>query len=202
MSSAEPTKHELRSGETRARLLAEARRLFGERGYAEVGTEEIVRAAGVTRGALYHQFIDKRDLFRSVFETVEAELTERIGERIAQSGAQGALGGLAAGAELLMDMITEPEIRRIVALDGPSVLGWEEWREIIERYGLGLIMAALQAAMDEGEVSPAPVRPLAHLLLGAIDEGAMYVAFADDPVTARAETLAAWEAILGSLATG
>jgi AcrR family transcriptional regulator len=195
------SKQEARSSKTRARLLSEARRLFGERGYAAVGTEEIVKAAGLTRGALYHQFADKQDLFRAVFEEVEADVTARIGEQIAGSGAASPLDALTEGAELLMDVVTEPDIRQIVAIDGPSVLGWEAWREIIERYGLGLIIAALEAAVEQGEIPEAPVRPMAHLLLGAVDEGAMYVAFAEDPASARTETLEAWRLLLGSLAS-
>lgn len=199
MSSKPPTKHAARSAATRAALIAAARPLFGERGYADVGTEELAHAAGVTRGALYHQFADKRELFRAVVEDVEVDLMGRIGARIAAADPTDPLGALADGAEVLIDAILEPDIRRIAALDAPSVLGWEEWREIGERHGLGLIDAAITGAIEQGSLPEQPVRPLAHLLLGALDEGAMYVALADDVTAAREQTLTALRALLDAL---
>lgn len=180
------TKHTERSEATRAALIAAARPLFAREGYARVGTEEIVRAAGVTRGALYHHFRDKEDLFLAVFEQVEAEVTQRIAER-AIAGAGDPVAALLAGAEMFLDVCAEPEIQQIILLDAPAVLGWEAWREVGQRYGLGLVQAALQAAIDAGQLDPQPVRPLAHVLLGALDEAAMLVARSDDPATARAE---------------
>jgi AcrR family transcriptional regulator len=170
---------------TRAALIGVARRRFAERGYAGVSTEEIVRDAGVTRGALYHHFDGKRELFRAVFEEVETELSQKIAER----GLTGSepLQALEAGAAMFLDSAGEPEVRQIALIDAPSVLGWEEWREIGMRYGLGLVQAALQAAMDAGAIAEQPVRPLAHMLLGALDEAAMLVALADDPAAAREE---------------
>lgn len=194
-----PTKHAVRSAATRAALIAAARRLFGERGYAGVGTVELADAAGVSRGALYHQFTDKRELFRSVVEDAEAELIGRITARIATSDPDDPLAALADGAEVLIDAVLEPDLRRILALDAPSVLGWEAWREITERYGLGLIEGALAAAVARGALADRPLRPLADLLGGAINEGALYVAMADDTATARADTLAALRALLGGL---
>lgn len=199
MSLKPPTKHAARSAATRAALIAAARPLFGERGYADVGTEELAHAAGVTRGALYHQFADKRELFRAVVEGVEADLMGRIGARMAAADPTDPLGALADGAEVLIDAILEPDIRRIAALDAPSVLGWEEWREIGERHGLGLIDAAITGAIEQGSLPEQPVRPLAHLLLGALDEGAMYVALADDVTAAREQTLTALRALLDAL---
>jgi AcrR family transcriptional regulator len=181
------TKHTERSEATRAALVAAARTLFARHGYAAVGTEEIVRAAGVTRGALYHHFRDKQDLFLAVCEQVEGELTERIAQRVIGDGAGDPVAALLAGAQMFLDVCAEPEIQRITLLDAPSVLGWERWREMGQRYGLGLVQAALQAAMDAGELEPQPVRPLAHLLLGALDEAALLVARSDDPAATRAE---------------
>ena len=181
------TKHTERSEATRAALVAAARELFARHGYARVGTEEVVRAAGVTRGALYHQFRDKEDLFLAVFEQVEREVTERIAERVIAEGAQDPVGALLVGAEMFLDVCAQPEVQRIMLLDAPAVLGWERWREVGQRYGLGLVQAALQAAIDAGALEPQPARPLAHVLLGALDEAAMLVARADDPQAARAE---------------
>src|SRR5215210_3190579 len=153
---------------TRGKLIAVARELFAARSYRGVGTEEIVRRAGVTRGALYHHFRDKQDLFRAVFEEVERELTERTAQVAA--GAADPRRALSEGANAFLDATLDPEVQRITLLDAPAVLGWEEWRAIGERYGLGLIQAALQGAMDAGLIEKQPVRPLAHVMMGALDE--------------------------------
>lgn len=170
---------------TRGALVAVARELFSERGYGAVGTEEIVQRAGVTRGALYHHFRDKEDLFRAVYEAVESELTEKIAAgALAQSEP---IEALRAGTRMFLDACLEPEVQRIVLIDGPAVLGWEEWRAIAEQYGFGLVQVALQGAMDAGAIAEQPVRPLAHVLMGALDEAALYVARADDVKRARRE---------------
>jgi AcrR family transcriptional regulator len=189
---------EERAEATRAKLIAAARRLFAARSYAGVGTEEIVRAAGVTRGALYHHFAGKPDLLEAVYEQVEGEITQKI--------ATGALAGsdpleaLQAGSEMFLDVCLEPEVQRIVLLDAPAVLGWERWREIAGDHGLGLIEAALGAAMDAGQIARQPLRPLAHVLMGALDEAAMLVARADDTEAARAEVGATLASLLEGLA--
>jgi AcrR family transcriptional regulator len=195
-----PTKHAERSEATRAALIAAARPLFAERGFAGVGTEEIVRAAGVTRGALYHQFRDKEDLFAAVFELLESELAQRTAAAAGASGTTDPLAELRVGAEAWLDACTEPEIQRIVLLDGPAVLGWERWREIGTRYGRGLVEAVLQAAVDAGRLPPQPIRPLAHVLMGAVDEAALYVATAEDPAAARVEVGAVLDGLITSLA--
>src|SRR5688572_26412367 len=144
-----------RSEQTRGALIAVARGLFAERGYAQVGTEEIVRAAGVTRGALYHHFDGKRDLLRAVYEQLEAEIATEVAAGVEPGASM--LDTLAAGAQLFLDHCMEPEVQRIVLLDAPAVLGWEEWREIGARYGLGLISALLTAGMESGELRRQPV---------------------------------------------
>ncbi|HWX96391.1 MAG TPA: TetR/AcrR family transcriptional regulator [Solirubrobacteraceae bacterium] len=171
---------------TRAALLATARELFAERGFAAVGTEEIVRAAGLTRGALYHHFTGKRQLFEAVYEDVERQLVERIAAS-AISSAANPLQALHAGAQAFLDACEDPAVQRIALVDAPSVLGWEQWREIGLRYGFGLVQATVQAAMDAGLIEEQPVQALSHLLLGAIDEGAMLIARADDGGRTRAE---------------
>ena len=193
-------KQEQRSAATRAKLVAAARALFAARGYAAVGTEEIVRAAGVTRGALYHQFRDKEQLFDAVFEEVEAETTQRIAEVALGDGGADPLAALRAGARAFLAVCAEPDIERIVLLDAPAVLGWERWREIGLRYGLGLVAGTLQAGIDAGAIAPQPVTPLAHVLLGALDEGALYVARAADRETARAEVEAIVDRLIDGLA--
>ncbi|QDY77078.1 TetR/AcrR family transcriptional regulator [Streptomyces qinzhouensis] len=195
------TKHTQRSRATRAALIAAARTLFAERGYAGVGTEEIVRAAGVTRGALYHQFRDKTDLFDATVRTVEAELTERIADRL-MTTATDPVRALKAGARAFLDAFAEPEVERILLLDAPGVLGWQRWREIGQEYGLGVITTALEAAMSAGALPARPVPPLAHILLGALDEAALMVAHADDPEATREEMAEALEHLLDGLLVG
>ena len=174
-----------RTEATRTALIAAARDLFAQHGYAAVATEEIVRRAGVTRGALYHHFDGKRDLLRAVYEQIESELAARLAQAV--SPGAGSLETLSRGADLFLDACLEPEVQRIALHDAPAVLGWEEWREIGARYGLGLIEALLRAGMDSGEIRRQPVTPLSHALLGALDEVAMLVARAEDPRAARAE---------------
>jgi AcrR family transcriptional regulator len=191
-----------RSESTRGALIAAARVLFAERGYAGVGTEEIVRAAGVTRGALYHHFDGKRELFEAVYERVEVELAERIATGALAANASSPMEAMRAGAEMFLQACTEPEAQRIALLDGPSVLGWDRWREIAAEHGLGLIEASLQAAIDEGAIEPQPVRPLAHVLMGALDEAAMLVARSEDPEAMRVEVGRTLDSLLAALSAG
>jgi len=177
------SRQEERSEATRGLLLTTAERLFAADGYAGTATEEIVAAAGVTRGALYHHFADKRDLFRAVFLALEERIMARVAELAA--AAPDAWSALTAGAHGFLDVCLEPEVQRIALVDAPSVLGWEEWREIDARYALGLVQAALQAAMDAGSIAAQPVEPLSHVLLGALTEAALFIARSDDRDGAR-----------------
>jgi AcrR family transcriptional regulator len=182
---------------TRGALVAAARVLFSERGYADVGTEEIVRSAQVTRGALYHHFEDKRDLFRAVHEQIEEELVAEVGSQMA--GIEDPIALLETGVVAFLDICTRPEITRITLLDAPSVLGWREWREIDMRYSLGLVTAGLQGGMDAGALRVQPVLPLAHLMVAALGEAGLVIASAEDAVVARAEVEPALLALLEGL---
>jgi AcrR family transcriptional regulator len=168
---------------TRRQLLDVARRLFAERGYAGTATEEVVRQAGVTRGALYYHFRDKRALFRAVVEDVQSELRERI--QAAAAAPADPWERLRAGLHAFLDACREPAVQRIVLLDAPSVLGWAEWRELDARYGFGLLQGALQGLRDAGLLDPQPIEPLAHLLLGALSEAGLVIAEAEDAQAAR-----------------
>lgn len=183
---------------TRGELVAAARRLFAERGYGGVGTEEIVRAAGVTRGALYHHFAGKKDLFRAVYEDIERELVEQIAAVAVSAG--DPVEALRAGAQAWLDACEQPDVQQIALLDAPSVLGWEEWREIGMRYGFGLVEGTLQAAVDAGLLDKQPVKPLAHLIVGAVDEAALVVARADDGGRTKREVAEAVQQFLDHLA--
>ncbi len=176
-----------RSAATRDALVAAARPLFAEHGYAGVGTEAIVRAAGVTRGAMYHQFADKRELFAAVFEAAEAAITAQIGAVVLAAGEADPIAVMRLGAAAWLDACAEPEVQRIVLIEAPAVLGWQRWREIGLRYGMGLVQGLLEHAIAVGRMPAQPVIPLAHVLIGALDEAALYLARALDPVAARAE---------------
>ena len=186
-----------RSQATRDALIRAARPLFAKRGYADVSTEEIVRAAGLTRGALYHHFGGKEELLAAIYEQIEAELAERIAK--GALGASDPLEAMHDGTAMFLDACLEPEVQRIVLLDAPAVLGWERWRQIGADHGLGLIEATLQAAIDAGKIKPQSVKPLAHVLMGALDEAAMLVARADDPAVAREEVAATLRSLLDGL---
>lgn len=188
-----------RSEATRGALIEAARRLFAEHGYAEVGTQQIVAEAGVTRGALYHHFDGKRELFEAVYERMEAELSERIAAGALAANADSPLTAMRAGAEMFLKACTEPEVQQIVLLDGPSVLGWDRWREIGAEHGLGLIEASVAAAIESGAIREQPVRPLAHVLMGALDEAAMLVSRAEDPELMRAEVGRTLDSLIAAL---
>lgn len=170
---------------TRSELVRVARELFAARGYADVGTEEIVRTAHVTRGALYHHFSDKRDLFRAVHNQLADELLAQI---VAQTaGSANAWEALTRGMRAFLDLCEDPAVIRISHLDAPAVLGWAEWREVDAQHWLGLVTMALQEAMDSGLVRRREAEPLAHMLMGAMVEASMMIANAADPAAARAE---------------
>jgi AcrR family transcriptional regulator len=187
-----------RSEATRGELIRVARELFAERGYAGVGTEEIVKAAQVTRGALYHHFDDKKDLFRAVHTQGEEDLTSRIAVQL-QAAGDDPYEVLLTGLRTFLEACTDPAVAQIALLDAPSVLGWQEWREIDERYGLGLVTLGLQAAMDSGALREQPVKPLAHMFLGALGEAGMVIAHSADREAARAEVEPALVSLLEGL---
>ncbi len=177
-----------RSRATRADLEAAGRRLFAERGYTAVSAEEIVTAAGVTRGALHHHYGDKRGLFVAVLEQLEADNTEEIRRAITDlPEPTDLLAAMALGLHTFLVISRRPETVRIAMSDGPSVLGWQGWREMESRHGLGLITDQLQQAVDTGLTAALPVRTLAQLILAAITEAGMIVAHSEDPEAAGAE---------------
>lgn len=163
-----------RTRSTRSALTAAARSLFTERGYAAVSTDEIVRAAGVTRGALYHHYADKQALFRDVFEQLETEMNDEISAVFAE--APDHLSAMAAGVTRYLDICQRPEVLHISLTDAPAVLGWAAWREIEAQYGLRLITAKLSAAVDEGLITTPSVPALAQLLLSVVIESALMIA--------------------------
>jgi AcrR family transcriptional regulator len=191
-----------RSAATRAALVNAARPLFAQQGFAAVGTEAIVRAAGVTRGALYHQFADKTELFAAVVEAVEQDVMAQIMRQLGAeaTGEPDPLDELVSGASAWLVACAEPSVQQILLLDAPAVLGWERYREIGTRYSVGVVEAVLAEAVRIGRIADQPVSPLAHFFVGALDEGALMIARADDQATAREQVRDALEQLISGLA--
>ena len=188
-----------RTAATRQALLSAARSLFAKHGYRNVGTEAIVQAAGVSRGALYHQFADKVELFAAVFEAVEAEVIARIAAAVADDKLSDPVDLMRLGASTWLDACADPEVHLIALIDAPAVLGWTRWREIGSRYGMGLTQRMLTHAMAAGRVPRQPVEPLAHVLLGALRESALFLADAQNHAQARREIGAVLDRLILSL---
>ncbi len=188
-----------RTAATRAQLLAAARELFAAKGFAEVSTQAVVEAAGVTRGALYHQFRDKADLFAALYEQVEEQLATDVVAAIAAEKPAGTMAAMRIGARLFLDHCSAPDVAQIVLIDAPSVLGWERWREVGIRYGLGIIEGMLARAVDEGVIPAQPLRATAHVLLSALDEAALYISRAADPDAARRDMYAVCDRLIAGL---
>ena len=190
-----------RRARTRRALLDAGRELFAEKGYHGAAAAEVVRRAGVTRGALYHHFEDKRDLFRAVVEEIEGEIDglvlEAAREIMRESG--DVLEAWVAGAYASLDAYLRPDVRRIQLADGPAVLSWGEWHEIDAAHAVAQIEAGLELLIEGGVVKRQPVKPLAHLLHGATREAATYVAFSEEPEKAKAEIGGALRRLLEGL---
>lgn len=174
-----------RTAETRGALLDAARELFAARGYAATATDVVVQRAGVTRGALYHHFANKRALFRAVVEQIEEEIDRRM--RDAAESGDGVWECIARGIDAFFDACATADVRRILLVDGPSVLGWETWHEIDARYALAQIEESLAGIVAAGYRLPASPQSLALLVYGATLEAAMYLAHAEDAPAARTE---------------
>ncbi|MEU3017670.1 TetR/AcrR family transcriptional regulator [Nocardiopsis sp. NPDC007018] len=159
---------------TRRTLLREGRRLFAEHGYTGVGLAGIVDAAQVTKGALYHHFDGKADLFRAVL----AQTQEEVGAAVAAAADAHThpWDQLTAGCRAFLTASTAPDVRRIMLVDGPAVLGWREWRALDEASSAHHLTESLTALVDAGVIDPRPVAPLAHLLSGAMNEAALWLA--------------------------
>ncbi|GAC70544.1 TetR/AcrR family transcriptional regulator [Gordonia soli] len=197
MNAARRTQAE-RTAATRAALIAAGRRLFGEHGYADVGTQAIVEAAGVTRGALYHQFTDKQGLFAAVYTDLEKEITERIAAEVGEIVLDDPVAALRAGIRVFLRAFADPAAHLIGLVDAPAVLGWKEWRDRGEEFGFALVEGLLQAAIAVGQIPDQPTRPIAHVAIGALDEAALFVAAADDTELATDQVVRVMDRIVDS----
>src|SRR5919201_2158107 len=168
---------------TRRALLDAARELFAADGYVDVSIDEICRRARVTKGALYHHFRDKRDLFRAVFEQVEREWADELATLVAEE--RDPIERIQIVGDAFLDACLDPARQRILLLDGPSLVAWEELRTIDAGRGFGLIGTLLKDAMEAGQLERQPVGPLAHLMLGAMYEASLAIARDQDPARAR-----------------
>ncbi|QMU76484.1 TetR/AcrR family transcriptional regulator [Streptacidiphilus sp. PB12-B1b] len=188
--------------DTRRALVCAARELFAERGYAATGTEDIVASAHVTRGALYHHFKDKADLFRAVMAECAAEMAERL---VAQETARAeqeqgdAWQLLRSGFQSFLDACNDRDFQRIVLVEGPAVLGHSAWDALVEEHGYVLLAEALTEAIAEGNVEPMPVAPLTRMLAALISEASLYIARAEDHDLAREEAGQVLERMLAGL---
>ena len=166
------------AAETRAAILREARKLFGDKGFADTTLEELAARARVTKGALYHHFRDKRELFATVFAELEGEL-DAAGKTAAAAAAAAAArprDAFLAGCRAILEFTQRPDFHRIVAVDGPAALGPAGWHEIDSRLGLPTVEAAVKGFVALGVVEPQPVRPLAVTLFGAVNEAGFALA--------------------------
>jgi AcrR family transcriptional regulator len=185
---------------TAQKLVVVARQLFSERGYANVSTEEIVRTAEVTRGALYHHFSGKSDLFLAVFEAVQREITARIEQ--AATATPKPWPGFLAGCHAFLETCLDPHIQQIVFIDAPAVLGWDLWRHVDATYGLVPLKEGLVILMQAGLIKPQPLDALAHLLSGAMNEAALWITQSPNPPEALEEAVTTLEALLNGLREG
>lgn len=160
-----------RTAETKASLIAAARRLFATHGYAATSTEAILAAAGVTRGALYHHYREKAELFADVCLQMHGEASVAI--VVAADSVKDPLGALERGCEAWMDYMARAEARRILVMDAPSVLGWARWNEM-DAQGFAHLTDGVRDAMTSGKLQTMPAEELAVLLNGAMNFGVMW----------------------------
>ena len=188
-----------RAADTRETLIAAGRSLFANRGFADAALETIVRDAGVTRGALYHHFADKTELFAAVFEQVEGEMAARMAEAIAASRETDPVEVLRLGTRFWLDACADPEVQRIVLMEAPTVLGWDRWTEIGQRYNIGVVTSVLTDAIESGRIQPQPVEATELTMLGAVREATLYVARATNQRQARKDAGAVMDRLIDSL---
>ncbi|MGX9792093.1 TetR/AcrR family transcriptional regulator [Mycobacterium sp. MMS18-G62] len=182
--------------QTRAALIAAGRRLFGEHGFRTTSVEDLAREARVTTGALYHHFPTKTALFEAVFVQAHTDLMKA--SKQAAQGASDGVDELARGFEAFLDGVLQPDMQRILIVDGPAVLGLARYTELDERYAHAVIVHALTAAAKAGTITVEDPETATRLLLGALTRGAMLIANSPDPVETRHAVAKSMRALLGS----
>jgi AcrR family transcriptional regulator len=184
LASARRAEH---AADTRDALVTAARRLFAAQGFDGTGTEQIVAEARVTRGALYHHFRDKADLFRAAMAEAAAEVALRLTDEQLAAEAASPLDDIREGVGAFLDVCVGGDFQRIVLVDGPRVLGADAWEDLVDRYGRGLLEEWLSRAAATGDLDTVPVRALARLLIAMLTEASLAIARADDPLAERTE---------------
>jgi AcrR family transcriptional regulator len=184
---------------TKATIVAVARRLFATRGFDATSTEAILEGSRVSRGALYYHFETKEALFAAVLEEVEIDITAATGR--ARANTTDPVEALAAAFDRFLGMASENEVRQIVLTDAHSVVGWQKWREIEDRHGLGRLKQALKAVAAAGRMREEMVDHFAHMLLASLLEVAFMVARSPDPRAAASAGRKALRKLLDGLLT-
>ncbi|AKK25779.1 TetR/AcrR family transcriptional regulator [Mycobacterium sp. EPa45] len=190
--------------DARERLVAVATELFGERGYHQTSTEEIVRRSGLTRGSLYHHFADKAALFEEVFDRADRTVSTRVraAAKAATDRDEDPWSVFLAGWDAVLDTAIDESLQRIRVVDAPAVLGWQRWQQRNARYTLANIEAGLVRLLEHGALAPQPVAPLAVLLMGLSNQGVAAIAGAEDPIKAREDIGRAVRRLLEGLQQG
>jgi AcrR family transcriptional regulator len=173
-------------------LRRQARKLFTKKGYSGVNTEELVESARVTKGALYHHFANKKELYAAVVEDVEQELVEKL----EAAGASGKpWDRLLAMCRAYLDACRDPSLARMLVLEAPVVLGWKTWCNLEQKYEV----AAFARCLGQAGALSEPAETLAQVILGALTTGARVIATSADPEKARAEVERTIERLLAGL---
>jgi AcrR family transcriptional regulator len=187
------------AADTRESLLAAARALFATQGFDGTGTEQIVAEARVTRGALYHHFRDKADLFRAVMAEAAGDVATRLIDEQLAADAESPLAEIREGVSAFLDVCVGGDFQRIVLVDGPRVLGSDAWDDLVERYGRSILEEWLTRCVQAGDLDPVPVRSLARLLIAMLTEASLAIAVAADPAAERTELGAVLDRVLAGL---
>jgi AcrR family transcriptional regulator len=187
------------ASDTRTALVAAARRLFAAQGYDGAGTEQIVADARVTRGALYHHFRDKADLFRAVMAEAAGQVARQLVDEQLAAEAESPLAEIRDGVSAFLDVCVGGDFQRIVLVDGPRVLGSDAWEELVDRYGRQLLEEWLDRCVESGDLESVPTRSLARLLIAMLTEASLAIAAASDPAATRAELGVVLDRILTGL---
>lgn len=193
-----PRPNAQRSEATRAALIAAGRKLFAKHGYAAISTEQIVKTAKITRGALYHHFEDKQDLFRAIYEDVERDTVAQVAKQL--EGETDIWAFAIDGSKAFLDICLDPAFQRIVIVDAPAVLGTVEYREIADKYGGAMIEAILSELIAQKQIAKQPVKPLARMLIGALIEGGVLLSNSDNQKRTRKEVGNVVEQLIRGLA--
>ena len=187
-----------RSEATTGQLVATARRMFARAGYQATSLEAVARRSGLTKGAFYHHFSDKADLFAAVYEQEERRLCEAVTDAYFKK--KDPWDGFSAGSQAFLEASLDPGVQQITLVDAPSALGVDRMREIQSRYTLALIEEGVKAAMNAGRIDKRDIKPLANVLFGGMCQAATFVLEADDQRKALKKVLRELNAVLAGLA--